>query len=38
MCKHYLGKSSRDLKQTRKCLCLSSLREAIDLGPESELL
>jgi hypothetical protein len=38
MCKHYLGKSSRDVKQTRKHSCSSSLREVVDLGPESDLL
>jgi hypothetical protein len=38
MCKHYLGKSSRDVKQTRKHSCSSSLREEIDIGPESDLL
>jgi hypothetical protein len=27
MCKHYLGKSIRVVKQTRKCSCSSSLRE-----------
>jgi hypothetical protein len=37
MCKHYLGKSSRDVKQTRKCVCSSSLREEVHLRLGSDL-
>jgi hypothetical protein len=38
MCKHYLGKSNRDLKQARKGLRSSGLREAVSLGLACELV
>jgi hypothetical protein len=39
MCKHYMGKSNRALKQTREGgLLIISLREALSLGLGCDLL